>query len=75
MAGRHLDDAPGGAHGVVLLDERGLAQEHGADLVLVEVERHAEDGLRRRSPTNSSSSPAMAPLQAVDVRDTVADLR
>ena len=47
LAHRHLDDAAGAAHLVALLDERVVAQEHGADVVLLEVQREAGDPVRR----------------------------
>ena len=41
LADRHLQHAAGALDEVALLDERVLAEQHGADVVLFEVERQA----------------------------------
>ena len=41
-AGGHRDHPPGGLDGVALLDQGVRAQEHGTDVVFLQVQRHAE---------------------------------
>jgi hypothetical protein len=72
-AGRHLDDPAGAAHGVVLLDELGLAHQYRAHLVLVEVERHAHHDM----PAFAHELQQLAGhgvLEAVDAGDAVTEL-
>ncbi len=68
-----LHDAAGGAHCVVLADDRGLAHEHGAHLVLVEVEGQSVDGVSAGSDELEEFARHGA-LQAVAASDTVTDL-
>ena len=72
LADRHLDDAAGALDGVAFADRLELAEERDADVVLLEVEHHADDRLAAGA-SNSTSSPAMRAGQAVDARDAVAD--
>src|SRR5260370_15528975 len=60
--GRALDD-------VAFLDRRVLAEENGADLVLLEVEHHADDVVREREKLARHGL-----LEAVHPGDAVADL-
>ena len=69
-ADRHLDDAARGLDRVAFLDVRVVAQDHGADGLLLEVEGHAHDAARGTPAAREAS----APCQAVDLGDAVADL-
>ena len=68
VADRHRDDAAGALHLVAFLDLLELAEEHRADAVLFEVERDAEDAVRKRDHLAGHG-----PFDAADARDTVAD--
>ena len=46
LADGHLEHAAGALDQVALLDEGVLAEQHGADVVLFEVERQADDVVR-----------------------------
>ena len=67
---RHLQHPAGALDGVALLDERVLAQQHGADVVLFEVEHEARDVVRQLEHLGHERV-----AQAVDARDAVADLQ
>ena len=69
LADRHLEDAAGALDAVALLDERVLAEQHGADVVLFEVEHQADDVVRELEHLHGHGVP-----QAVDAGDAVADL-
>ena len=69
----NLNDTAGGAHLVVLLDCRDVAQKDGADLVLFEVLSQAVDGLAVGAGELKELACHRA-SQAVDARDAVADL-
>ena len=47
LAHRHLQHPAGALDEVALLDERVLAEQHGADVVLFEVEHQAGDAVRQ----------------------------
>jgi len=66
LADRHLDDAPGPLDGVPLHDLEELAEQHGADRFLLEVQRHAVDVVRQLQELARH-----AVLQAVDAGDAV----
>ncbi len=67
-ADRHLDDAPGGLDLVALLEVLVGAHDHGPDLVLLEVERHAVDVARELQKLAGHGA-----AEAVDLGDPVAD--
>ena len=46
LADRDLDHAAGGLDGVAFLDARGVAEDDGADRLLLEVQGHAHDAAR-----------------------------
>ena len=64
-----LEDRARALDRLALLDAAAVAEERGADVVLLEVERDAVTPC-----SNSSISRAMAVLEAVDAGDAVADL-
>ncbi len=64
----HLDDAPRAADLLALLDLLRFAQEHDADLVLLEVEREAEDVVPEVDELARHDL-----VEAVDARDAVSD--
>ena len=68
-ADRHLDDAARGLDRVAFLDLRVVAQDHGADGLFLEVERHAHDAAGELEQLGGQR-----PLQAIDLGDAVADL-
>ena len=63
-------DAAGAADGLALLDLLPLAEERGADVVLLEVERDAGDAVLELEHLQRDGA-----LQAVDAGDAVADLQ
>ena len=69
LAHRHLQHAAGALDEVALLDERVLAEEHGADVVFFEVEGQPDDVVRQLEHLHGH-----AVAQAVDAGDAVADL-
>ena len=68
VADRHRDDAAGALDRVAFLDLRVVAEEHGADAVLFEVQRDAEDAVRELEHLAGHRA-----LDAVHARDAVAD--
>ena len=68
VADRHRDDAAGALDRVAFLDLRELAEEHGADAVLFEVQRDAEHAVRELEHLAGHRV-----LDAVHARDAVAD--
>ena len=69
LADRHLGDPVGALDGVAFLDDAVVAEEHGADLVLLEVEHHADDVAGELQELAGHRL-----LEPVDARDAVADL-
>ena len=69
LADGHAGDAAGAAHGLALLDVLPVAEERGADVVLLEVEREAGDAVLELEHLQRH-----AVLEAVDAGDAVADL-
>ena len=69
LAHRHLRDAARALHDVALADRAVLAEEHRADVVLLEVQHHADDVLREREQL-----PGHRPLEPVHAGDPVAHL-
>ena len=68
LADGHRDDAAGPLHRVAFLDLAVLAEQHGADAVLLEVQRDPEDAVRELDHLARHR-----PLDAVHARDAVAD--
>src|SRR3954447_7944660 len=68
LADRDLEQAVGALDRVALDDLLPLAEQHGADVVGLEVERQADDVMRQLEHLERH-----AVLQAVDARDAVAD--
>ncbi len=68
VADGHRDDAAGPLHHVAFLDFRVLAQEHGADAVLLEIQCDAEDAVRKLEHLAGHGA-----LDAVHARDPVAE--
>ena len=68
FADRHRDDAAGALDDVAFLDFRVLAEEHGTDAVFFEVQRDAEDAVRKLEHLAGHGA-----LDAVDARDAVAE--
>ena len=66
----HAGDAAGAADGLALLDLVPLAEQGGADVVLLEVERDARDAVLELEHLQRDRA-----LQAVDAGDAVADLQ
>src|SRR5438067_10697 len=66
---RHLGDAVGPLDGVAFLDRLALTEQHDADLVLLEIEDHADDVVRKLQQLARHGL-----LEAVHARDAVADL-
>ena len=73
LAGRHLDDAAGGAHLVVFFNSGDITQKHGADLVLFEVLGQAVDGLAT-FPREFEELACHCVTETVDAGNSVADL-
>src|SRR5437016_9264054 len=69
VAHGNLGDPVRPLDGVALLDERVVAQEHHADVVLLEVQDHADDATGEVQQLAGHGL-----LEAVDPRDAVADL-
>ncbi len=69
VAHRNLQQLAGALHGVVLGDLVPLAEEHGADVVLLEVERQADHVVRQLEHLEGH-----AVVEPVDAGDPVADL-
>src|SRR4030095_5091521 len=69
LAHRNLGDPVGALDRVAFLDRAVLAEQHGADLVLLEVEHHADDIARELQQLAGHRL-----LEAVHARDAVADL-
>ena len=68
FADRHRDDAAGPLDRVAFLDVRELAEQHGADAFLFEVQRDAEHAVRELEHLAGHRL-----LDAVHARDAVAD--
>ncbi len=68
FADGHRDDAAGALHDVAFLDFRVLAEQHGADAVFFEVQRDAEDAVRKLEHLAGHGA-----LDAVHARDAVAE--
>ena len=68
VADRHGDDAAGALDGVAFLDLLEVAEQHGADAVLFEVQRDAEHAVRELEHLAGHGA-----LDAVHARDAVAD--
>ena len=68
VADRHRDDAARALDGVAFLDFLELAEEHGADALLFEVQRDAEHAVRELEHLAGHGV-----LDAVHARDAVAD--
>ncbi len=56
LADRHLDDAAGRLDGVAFLDLRRVAEDDGADRLLLEVQGHAHDAARELEQLRASAS-------------------
>jgi hypothetical protein len=69
LADGHLRDALGARDGVAFLDEDVRAEQHGADVVLFEVEHEAVDVARELKQLAGHGA-----LESVDAGDTVAHL-
>ncbi len=69
LADRHLGDAVRPLDDVAFLDEGVVAEEHGADVVLLEVQHHADDVAGKREQLARHR-----PVEAVDAGDAVAHL-
>src|SRR5204863_6022123 len=70
LANRNRGDAPGTAHGLALLDVLPLAEERGADVVLLEVEGEADDAVLELEHLQRNRV-----LEPVGTRDAVTDLQ
>ena len=68
VPGGDLHDAAGAANAIAFLDQRGLAEQHGADVVLLEVQRHAHHVVGQLEQLARHDL-----VQAVDAADPVAD--
>ena len=68
FADGHRDDAPGALHDVAFLDFRVLAEQHRADAVFLEIQRDAEDAVRKLEHLAGHGA-----LDAVHARDAVAE--
>ena len=69
LAHRHLHDAAGATDGVAFLDQKLAAEEHGADVVFLEVEDHAVNFMGKLQELTGHGL-----LQAMDAGDAVAHL-
>ena len=65
----HLDDASGRLDRVAFLDRLGVAQDHDADRLLLEVEGHAHHAARELDQLGGQRR-----VQAIDLRDAIAHL-
>ena len=70
VADRDAGDAAGAADGLALLDLLPLAEQRGADVVLLEVQRDAGDAVLELEHLQRDGA-----LEAVDAGDAVADLQ
>ncbi len=70
VADRHAEDAAGGLHGLTLFDAVGVAQDDGADRLLVEVQRQADAAVFELEQLVDA-----AIGEAADAGDAVADFR
>ena len=70
VADRDARDPAGAADGLALLDELPVAEERGADVVLLEVEGDADDAVLELEHLERDGV-----LEAVDAGDAVADLK
>ncbi len=68
VADRHRDDPPGPLDRIAFLDLRELAEQHGADALLFEIQRDAEDAARELEHLAGHGV-----LHAVHARDAVAN--
>jgi hypothetical protein len=68
LADRHVDDRLGAADGVAFLDRGVRAEDHDADIVGLEVERHALD-----AAVELDHLAGLDVVEAVDAGDAVAD--
>ena len=76
VAGGHGEDLPGGLHGGALADGAAVAEHHGADRVLVEVEGQAADAaLELEQLVHAHAGQARDGGDAVAHLDDPADLR
>src|SRR5262249_48341187 len=69
LADRHLRDTVGALDDVAFLDDRVVTQQYGTDLILLEVQHHADDVVRKREQLARHRL-----LEPVHARDAVADL-
>src|SRR5262249_14778447 len=67
LADRHVDDSAGALDGLALLDLAVLAEEHDADIVILEVERHAAHAVLKLDHLAG-----LDVVEAVDAGDAVA---
>ncbi len=75
VADGHREDLAGGLDGLALLDGVDLAEDHGADRLLVEVEREADDaGLELEQLVDRGVGKARDAGDAVADLDDAADL-
>jgi len=69
LADRHLHDAPGALHHVAFANRLEVAEQHGADFVLFEVQREAANVMRKLEQFAGHDL-----FQTVNLGDAVADL-
>jgi hypothetical protein len=72
---RDLEHAAGAPDLVALLELEVVAEHHGADVVLLEVERQGGDRLARLARMDLEHLPRHRLAEAVDARDAVLDLQ
>src|SRR5215475_1554273 len=68
LAYRHVDDGAGALDGVAFLDVAVFAEDHDADIVAFQVQRHALDAARKLDHLAGLDA-----VQTIDARDAVAD--
>src|SRR5262249_17125414 len=68
LADRHVDDGPGAFDGLAFDDFAVFAEDHDADIVGFEVERHAADAVLKLDHLAG-----LHIVEAIDARDAVAD--
>ena len=68
LADRHVDDGAGALDGVAFLDRAVLAEDHDADIVALEVQRHALDAAGELDHLAGLDA-----VEAVDAGDAVTD--